>query len=666
MTKYILLLILFCFSNSLIAQKRGEPNLDDLKSQVKLAKDGDIAAMLVVANRCKGSFFAPDEVIDYKQAKKWYTEVLEKDQANKEANLGLFKLYTIGGYGLDKEEELAKQYFRKTLELNNRHISMTFPDNTNVDLVDFYSALEKAHVGNAEDMLALARLYYHYEISFKEAMTWAEKAKAQGSKDAAYLIDSWNFVKSQSKDTNALTEMQKNHANSGSAMAVMAYLNNTKGKNILPVEETISMTEELLKSANAELKIKTMALLSYHFEGKRKIILLRQLKETVPNDKKALFFCEEPLLSLEQFDNDTKQLHNLFETATKYNDMRYLAFSKEEFASNYEGKIDQLVKIRLAIFDAANQNFMSKENLLAYDKQLKDKALEIIGRIDNISKFVAFKQVLAVDSWLKSITSDLQPIMDKKMQELGVTNDNLNFYYEKFLMEERQFKTLEEGKRYYYRIKSSDLDSVQREKLLGLFKNKLLSDVFGSNRDAETIEKLRIASNTQGWLLPEVQQRYLALLDEKSEAFMGVVDRNDIRYHFSVTKHEKDPNKYKIEIRGVKNEEAHLVYSGLATVQDLREKSKEIRCKIYFVINESGAAWRTFTGDFLETSFLQNDEYLKYKAQGKMASCADKNHQVPKDDIAKSMMQYDFSVQNALKTSLKVMILEFNKVLLPL
>jgi hypothetical protein len=449
-------------------------------------------------------------------------------------------------------------------------------------------------------------------------------------------------------------------------MAILAYLNSTKGKKLLSVEDVTAMTEELLKSPNIEIKTKTMALLSYHFEGKRKIMLLRQINETVANDKKASFFCEEPLQSLIQFDTETKVLSNLFDVAVKYSDMQYLAFSKDEYMNNYEGKIDQLVKIHHAIFDAANQNFISKENLQAYDKQLKDKALEVVGRIDNIPKFVAFKQVLAVDSWLKSITSDLQPIMDKKMQELGVTNDNINFYYEKFLMEEKQFKTLEEGKRYYYRIKSSDLDSVQREKLLSLFKSKLLNDIFGSNRDAETIEKLRVAANTQGWLLPEVQQRYLALLDEKGEAFMGIVDRNDIRYHFSVTKDEKDPNKYKIEIRGVKNEEAHLVYSGSATVQDLREKNKEVRCKVYFVINENGASWRTFMGDFLETSFMQNEEYIKYKAQGRMSSCVDKNHQVPPDDIAKAMVQYDFSVQNALKTSIKVMIIEFNKVLLPL
>jgi TPR repeat protein len=666
MNKYLVLFLLFYSVNTLLAQKRGEPNLDDLKPQIKAAKDGDIAAMLVVATRCKGGFFAPDEIIDYKQAKKWYNEVIEKDPNHKEANLGLFKLYAVGGYGLDKEDEVAKQYFRKSLELHNRSIPINFPDNTNIDLVDFYSALEKAQVGSAEDMLKLARLYYYYEISFREAVAWAEKAKAQGSKDAAYLLDSWMFAKGQSKDINGLIEIQNSHAALGSSMAVLPYLNSTKGKKVVSTEDAVSMTEELLKSANVELKIKTMALLSYHFEGKRKIMLLRQLKETVPNDKKALFYCEEPLLLLEQFDNETKQLINLFEVAAKYNDMRYLAFSKEEFAGNYEGKIDQLVKIRLAIFDAANQHFMSKENLLSYDKQLKNKALDIVGHIDNISKFVAFKQVLTVDSWLKTIANDLQPIIDKKMQELGVTNENLNFYYEKFLMEEKQFKTIEEGKRYYYRIKSSDLDSMQREKLLSLFKSKLLNDVFGSNRDAETIEKLRVASNIQGWLLPEVQQRYLALLDEKNEAFMGVVDRNDIRYHFSVTKDEKDPNKYKIEIRGVKNEEAHLVYSGLALVQDLREKSKEIRCKVYFVINENGATWRTFTGDFLETSFLQNDEYIKYKAQGKMASCADPNHQVAKDNIAKSMMQYDFSIPNALKTSIKVMILEYNKVLLPL
>ncbi|MFY7786849.1 MAG: hypothetical protein ACOVQA_03140, partial [Thermoflexibacteraceae bacterium] len=590
------------------------------KPQIRAAKDGDIAAMLVVAHRCKGDFFAPDEIIDYKQAKKWYNEVIEKDPNHKEANLGLFKLYAVGGYGLDKEEDLAKQYFRKALELNNRSIPMNFPDNTNIDLVDFYSALEKAQVGSADDMLALARLYYHYEISFREAMAWAEKAKAQGSKDAAYLIDSWNFAQSQAKDVNMLIEIQNSHAALGSPMAVLAYLNSTKGKKILSVEEVTTMTEELLKSPDVELKTKTTALLSYHFEGKRRIILLRYINETVPNEKKAIFFCEEPLQELFQFDIETKILTNLFGIAAKYSDMQYLAFSKDEYMNNYDGKIDQLVKIRHALFDVSQQDFISKENLIVYDNQLKNKALEVVGRIDNISKFVAFKQVLAVDTWLKTIITDLQPIIDKKMQDLGVTNDNLNFYYEKFLMEEKQFKTLEEGKRYYYRIKSSDLDSTQREKLLSLFKSKLLNDVFGSNRDAETVEKLRVASNTQGWLLPEVQQRYLALLDEKNEAFMGIVDRNEIRYHFTVTKDEKDPNKYKIDIRGVKNEEAHLVYSGLALVQDLREKSKEIRCKVYFVINENGATWRTFTGDFLETSFLQNDEYLKYKAQGKMAS----------------------------------------------
>jgi TPR repeat protein len=666
--KLLLLLSFFLFSSLGFAQKKGDPNLDDLKGEIKKAKDGDIPAMLKVADRCRGSFFAGDEVRDYKQAKKWYTEAIEKDAQQKEANLGLFKVYTIGGYGLDKEDEVAKPFFRKAIELNGGHLALNFADNTNLDLINFYSSLEKAQLGASEDILGLARMYFHYEISYREAVMWAEKAKSKGDKDAAYLLDYWNYLKNNTNDEAKLIELQQGHATLGSAMAKLGLLATAKGKNKVTAEDAENLAKDFVKNSNPEIKAKGMALLSYYIEGKKKFTLLRTLQESVAADKQEVFFCKEPLAALTDFDTKTKTVKGLFAVAALHQDMRYLAYPVEDFDKNYAGKIDPLIQIYQTINTPQHSTFLTAENLTNYQTELAQKAVEVVGAVDNVSKFVALKRLADVDKWLVSIGDKLQPAMAKKMAELGVTNDNLSFFYEKSLMEEKTFKTIEEGKRYYYRIQSSDLNNEQREKLLSLFKNKLMNDVFGSNRDAETVEKLRMAANTQGWLLPEVQDRYLSLVNEKSEWFTGLVDRNEIRYHFTVSKdeNEKDKNKYKLDIRGVKNEEAHLVYSGQILVQDLREKSKEVRCKVFFVVNENGSGWRVFGNDFLETTLLQGEEYVKYKPQGKMANCADATHTTPKDDIAKTMTAYDFSVQNAVKTSVKVMILEFNKVLLPL
>lgn len=668
-SKKITLLYFFIFvAFASFAQKKGEPNLEDLKGEIKKAKDGDIAAMLLVADRCRGSFFASDEVRDYKQAKKWYTEAIEKNPQQKEAHLGLFKLYTIGGYGIEKEEELAKPAFRKAIELYNKELTLNFADNLNLELVNFYSSLEKAQVGVAEDMLALARMYFHYEINYKEAVSWAEKAKAQGNKDGAYLIDYWNYLKNNTKSEAALLELQQGHATLGSMMAKMALLSTAKGKNKITAEEAENLAKDFVKNPQIEVKAKGTALLSSYIGGKKKIAMLRNLNEIMPEDKKESYFCQEALAGLADFDSKTKTVKGLLGFADANADMRYLAFSIEEYDKNYGGKIDQLIQLHQIINTPQHSMFMTAENLAAYQTELAQKAVEIVGSVDNITKFVALKRLADSDRWLLTIADKLQPAMTKKMADLGVTPENLNFFHEKNLMEEKTFKTIEEGKKYYYHIQSVELDNAQKEKLLSLFKNKLLNDVFGSNRDAETIEKLRVASNTQGWLLPEVQTRYLSMVSENNDWFAGIVDRNEIRYHFVVSKDEsiKDPNRYKIEIRGVKSEEAHLVYSGQVHVQDLREKSKEVRCKVFFVVNENGAYWRVSGNDFLETSLIQGQEYVNYKPQGKMNNCMDSAHTTPKDDIAKVMTAYDFSVQNAVKTSIKVMILEFNKVLLPL
>ncbi len=666
--KYFFLLALLLTPILGFAQKRGEPNLDDLKDEIKKAKDGNIPSMLVVADRCRGAFFVADELRDYKQAKKWYTETVEKDAQQKDANLGLFKLYTIGGYGLEKEEEVAKPYFRKAMELNGGHLPLNFADNTNLDLANFYSSVEKAALGDAEEMLALARLYFHYEISLREATSYAEKAKAKGDKNAAYLLDYWNLLKNNTKDEAKIIETQQAHATLGSDMARLALLATAKGKNKVTADEAENFTKNLLKSSNPELKAKAMALLSFYLEGKKKFTLLRNLQETVATDKQEVFFCKEALAVLADFDTKTKTVKGLLAVAAQSPDMRYLAYSEEEYDKNYAGKIDQLIQLQQIINTPQHSTFLTAENLANYQTELAQKALDIIGSVDNISKFVGLKRLVEFDKWLVSIAPKLQPAMDKKMAELGVNNTNLTYFYEKSLMEAKTFTSIEEGKRYYYHIQSSELDNDQRPKLLSLFKSKLMNDVFGSNRDAETLEKLRSAANTQGWLLPEVQDRYLALANEKTDWFTGLVDRNEIRYHFTVTPNEdeKDKNRYKLEIRGVKNEEAHLVYTGQVSVQDLREKGKEVRCKVFFAVNENGYAWRTLANDFLETSLMQGEEYIKYKPQGKMVNCADAAHTTPKDDIAKTMIAYDFSVQNAVKTSIKVMILEFNKVLLPL
>jgi hypothetical protein len=663
-----LLLTVLCISTS-FAQKRGEPQLDDLKAEIKKAKDGDIAAMLVVADRCRGSLFAGDLVRDYKQAKKWYTEAVEKEPQNKEANLGLFKVYTIGGYGVDKNDEIAKKHFRTAIEAYGGHLVMNFADNLNLDLMNFYSSLEKAQVGSIEDMVLLARMYFHYEISLVEATAWAEKAKAKGDKDAAYLLDYWNYLKNKTNDENFLYSIQQGHTALGSSMAKLGMLTTARNKNKITPENIENYEKEFTKNPVIEFKIKGLALLSHYIEGKKQFTLLRHLHEIIPTDKIESFFCQEPLALLADFDTKTKTLKDLFVVAAKHQDMRYLAYSVEEYDKNFEGKIDNLIKIQQNINTPQHNLLFSAENMAAYQAELAQKAVEVVQAANNINKFVSLKRLAEVDKWLVSLAGSLQPAMAKKMTELGVTNENLSFFYEKSLMDEKTFKSLEEGKRYYYHIQSSELDNENRQKLLGLFKNKLLSDVFGSNRDVETIEKMRVAANTQGWLLPEVQNRYLSLVNENSEWFTGIVDRNEIRYHFTVSKDNeaKTQDRYKVDIRGVKNEEAHLVYSGQVAVQDLREKSKEVRCKVFFVVNENGSNWRVSGNDFLETSLLQGEEYLKYKPQGKMLNClADDSHTTPKDDIAKTMTAYDFSLQNAVKTSLKVMILEFNKALLPL
>ncbi len=662
--KQVCLLLLCIMTTQIFAQKRGEPNLDDMKLIIKQAKDGDIAAMFKVADRCRGSFFAPDELRDYKQAKKWNEEVLEKDPANAIAPLNLFKLFVIGNYGIDKEPETAKIYFLKAVELNGKNLVSNFQDSHNLDLRNFFSSFEKAQVGSIEDMVYLALLYYSYEISFKEATFWIEKAKAQGHQDAIYLAEKWQWAKNPQKDESALMAIEHRNALGGSNLARLAFLMAAKGKNIIEPADLEIISKDLLKSQNMEFKAKSMTLLINYYDGKKQITMLRQLADFVPSDKIEEYFCKDALLNLQNFDTQTKSIIGLLTVAAKYQDMSNLAFSIEEYNQNYGGKIDQLIKLHQVISAPSNVAYINSTNIDNYYKELQQKALQIVSATDNIMKFVALKRLAEFDKWLLSIP-ELKSAMDKQMAVLGVNEANLNFYYEKNIMEEKVFKTLEEGKRYFYHIKSSDLDSLNREKLLIMLKNKVLNDAIGSSKTPEVLEKLKNASNTQGWLLPEVQNRYLTMINENIEWFTGTVDRNEIRYFFTATLDATDKTKYIVEIKGVKNEEAHLVYSGMVKVQDLKEKSKEIRAKVFFVSND-GSTWRVFNNDFLETSLIQGDDYLKYKPQGRMLSCADATHAVPKDDIAKAMVQYEFSVQNAVKTSIKVMILDFNKVLLPL
>ncbi len=662
--KQIFTLLLCLLISNTFAQKRGEPYLDDLKADVRLAKDGNVPAMLKVADRCRGSFFAADELKDYKQAKKWYQEAIEKEPTNIAAQFELFKLFLIGNYGIDKEPELAKSYFLKTVELNGNNLIINFADSPAVDLRNFYSTFEKAQIGSVEDMVTLARLYFHYEISFKEATFWIEKAKAQGDKDAIYLSSRWNWAKNPQKDESALVAIEHSNALGGSFLAKFAFLNTAKGKNIVQNADLETISRDLTKTPNIEHKSKALALLSNYYEGKKQLVVLRQLAEVVPNDKIEAYFCKDALVKLQNFDNETKTIVGLLSYSSKYSDMGNLAFSLEEYQQNYGGKIDQLVKLQQVLSSQGNIAFLNPANTDGYQVELQQKSVEIVGAADNIMKFVALKRLANIDKWLATIAA-LPPAMEKQMAVLKVTPANLDFHYEQSLMEEKIFKTLDEGKRYFYYIKSSDLDSAGREKLLGMLKNKVLNDVFGSTKNPQTIENLKNASNTQGWLLPEVQTKYLTMINENIEWFSGVVDRNDVRYYFTATIDGVDKTKYNIDIKGVRNEEAHLVYSGMVKVQDLTEKSKEIRVKAFFVSND-GSTWRIFNNDFLETSLMQGDDYLKFKPQGRMSSCADTAHNVPKDDVSRSMMQYQFSIQNAVKTSLKVMILEFNKVLLPL
>jgi len=135
-----LLIFSVCFLSFLMVSCGSVPQTiskDTYKVYKKQAKSGNSAAMLKIANAFKGDMFTSNELRDYENAIKWYSQAVAASSKQKiPAARELFKIYMTGSEDVPRNIDAAKKWLQVVADSMDLH--MYYQDNTDLYLLDIF------------------------------------------------------------------------------------------------------------------------------------------------------------------------------------------------------------------------------------------------------------------------------------------------------------------------------------------------------------------------------------------------------------------------------------------------------------------------------------------------------------------------------------------------
>ncbi|TAH17834.1 MAG: hypothetical protein EAZ08_12885 [Cytophagales bacterium] len=241
------------------------------------------------------------------------------------------------------------------------------------------------------------------------------------------------------------------------------------------------------------------------------------------------------------------------------------------------------------------------------------------------------------------------------------TADDQNTIAEKKYITERKFKTLEEGKQYFFQLKAKQgFAAGKKNILLGLLRKKVLADVYGETPFAEQIEDMKYFVDVETWLSPEGKKYYFDLTNDSKYWFSNGIQRKNTYYFYKAMRY-KNSEKYRLQVFAVVNNESNLVMSSEIRI---KEDSTTRTITIPHAVNK-GYMWATSNTNILETKIDLATNQANFVGLGSLGSSEDKNHGIGQEQYRQLITPTDASIKSSMKAAMNYLVIMYPSLFRP-
>ncbi|WP_375560515.1 hypothetical protein ACE193_22935 [Bernardetia sp. OM2101] len=619
---------------------------DSYKVYKKQAKSGSSTAMLKIANAFKGDMFTSNELRDYENAIKWYSQAMAASSTQKvPAAKELFKIYMTGSEDVPRNIDAAKKWLKVVADSMDVHLY--YQDNTDLYLMDIFDKYKEATKTepSAESQFLLGRYFLEFEIDYNTGIRFLDKAatmdSARYSQDVNYLKSKWQFFRNRRSDfindmpfayqKDKAHQVMKRFADEGSELAKLEYANYIVHNAEKP-QDVKEDTQKLLRNfvvakfVNKEQQLKATYLVALTQEGKDHVIAFRKLYAL-----KNQNFSAEQFPYMDNAIDEYKEIANQLETLTGLGKLTAerpmfidIPLELPKYYQHYDGDIRPLVAVKDAITTEENMEFLTPQNVEKYKQTLLEQVDDIFAKANTPSELYSFKNALEKDKFFAPLAKPyLDSLIQKQLDAKGLVQEDLVYEYEKGRLENITFYNLEEGRKFIENLsKRNDLDpepeapksrwarkptkqNTRKNALLKRAKIKVLEDIYGSSPTIKQIEELNKTIPRYSWLAPEGREWAVGLKGNSDSWFTGIVDVAKTRtQYFYEIKRFGDSDRFLMEIKSIKNNKSNNAYSTNIEVEQIKKGGESGDVEGYNV-TIFGAKYQTYGWKQSKTDFFR-------------------------------------------------------------
>jgi len=664
------------FVHVLFAQeKEGKPNLKPYKETLKEAKNGNISAIMQIAEVCQGHFLATHEVKSYKKAIEWFKQVSDSEKdLQAMASRNLFLIYHNGGFGIETDENEAQNWFETANQRSQ--IYKKYYDKKDLYFKDFFYLTQRANENDQKAQLLLARQYFEFQISYPKALNYMSKVLKTDSTnlDAQYLLEKWNaiFKRYRAYQTAKLPEFSEfgimnNYAQKNCRLAKMELAEAAHKIQDQNYKLTDNQIVSLLSSFNYqddfELEFKRLFMLQRYQKGTERFASIRRLADLKKNVLKEYQtnYADSLFEKLQNLDSQIGSIGGLGEFLVKNPEFEGMNFDLTGYRNDFDGHINEAIALQEKFQNPKIRIFAGESNFANYQKELEQKIGEVLQKASDTSlKLIEFKFALENNAWLNRFYEKYKPILDEKMLSLGINETNLGVYVEEYLLKDRTFNSFSEVQDYINSLYTKISDLNNRNRLISFVKKKGILDIYGYEPFANKIQEIESSLRNTAWLQPEGQAMYFWYTSDSPNWFSGKIDFQNMTYHYEV---RKDVGEKEFELlikRIVGKQESYLAFhSQIRTQQSLDKKTFEID-----VLNSQikRYKWEAKNSEFVKVFYTDQQNSLKAEEFGGMRSYSTKSA-VSETVLNSKIDAAEFSEKAAIRSAVRYFVCGYNNAL---
>ncbi|GEM_PF-4963139 len=418
--------------------------------------------------------------------------------------------------------------------------------NQEINKIQYQEALEKVAKSYAEKGSYLAGGEYVY---LRE--TVAHKVSAgEAERFLKPMIESKNTSEeAQLKALVLLEEAQQGSAKLGSMRRIYDYCNKHTAYQTNPVSmkyynkfkeidkklATVKGLYEVTQSYGA----KTIDLnldefdKNYNDNYDRMLKVFKQIAEpenkTFIGTKNFTNYQNEFHIKFKEILHDHRRLEDLIHLYSLLSQPSSRFFTRPKFITEYQEEVhvqllrsvvsaekaDEVADNFRKLADEASLTAVVNQHPEAYLTAMQNKFKHMIQVQNNVRQVLRIRKMFETDEFKKSLFPDYQIYTDKKLKEFELSSQEIEYESVKVELEYHQFKSFEEGKRFWESVKNNNqIEAEKRKRLEKQVKRKTIKDIFGDTHALDVLHQLKADMAKHTWLKPESERMYKKYLFE--------------------------------------------------------------------------------------------------------------------------------------------------------